>query len=67
MTSGVSQIKNKTFWVKSKWIMRATGWNKGEMRDARERGMVTWRHTEKDGFQYDINSIHHSMLINKQQ
>ena len=58
MTSGHSQIKNKTFWVKVSWIKDVTGWGKEELRQARESNMITWKHTPEDGFLYDLNSIH---------
>ena len=44
--------------------MQVTGWKKEGMRRARMQGLITWRHTEIDGFQYDLNSIH-PLLIKK--
>ncbi len=64
MRSGKSPIQNKAYWVKAVWIMEVTGWNKEQMRRAREQNMITWRHTDIDGFQYDLNSIH-PLLIKK--
>ncbi len=64
MTSGKSPIKNKPYWVKASWVMKVTGWNREEMRRARVQNMITWRHTDIDGFQYDLNSVH-PLLIKK--
>jgi hypothetical protein len=58
MKSGKSTAAQKSHWVKISWVKKVTGWNKSEMHRARVEGLISWKHTEEDGFLYDINSIH---------
>lgn len=62
MQSGLSQKGNKKFWVKVKWVTNYTGWTKEELRQARLNGWITWRHSEEDGWEYDLNSIDERMI-----
>jgi hypothetical protein len=46
-------------------VNKITGWNKEDLRQAREQELITWTKTSEDGIRYDINSIPERLLIKK--
>lgn len=54
-------VKRKPMWVKASVITRLTGWNKEQMRTARENGYVEYEKRE-DGIFYDLNTLHEKFI-----
>jgi hypothetical protein len=46
-------------------VNKITGWNKEDLRQAREQELITWTKTSEDGIRYDINSIPERLFIKK--
>jgi hypothetical protein len=51
-----SNARKTRTWVKVSEVVRLTGWDKEEMRRARENGYIEFR--TKNGFEYLVESIH---------
>lgn len=61
-----TQSRQKTTWVNAAWIMRYTGWTAGEMRDARNQKIVTYKKKHSGSFEYLLESLPEQFIIRKQ-
>jgi len=57
----VMERKKKT-WVNAEWIIRLTGWNKEELRQAREGKLIEFRQEPSRRIKYVLESIPEQFL-----
>jgi hypothetical protein len=54
--------RKKKTWVNAEWIIRLTGWNKEELRQAREGKLIEFRQEPSRRIKYVLESIPEQFL-----
>lgn len=60
----LAEKKESATWVKVGFIVEITGWNKEQMRRARQQGLIKYRRDPEKGFIYSLESLP-TMFIKK--
>jgi len=59
------KVSSKKTWVNSSWVMHVTGFTKEQMRSARMQGIIEFKHSKTQTYQYLLESIPEVFLIKK--
>lgn len=55
----------RSTWVSVSFITLLTGWNREQMRKAREQGIIEYRENKTGGLEYKVESIPEQFLLKK--
>lgn len=52
-------------WLKVSFVKDLTGWSSEKLRQCRDKGIIIYRKTEENGFEYLLSSIPDQFIIKK--
>lgn len=57
--------KPKQTWVSASWITGLTGWDRNQMRRAREQNIIEFRTKDTGSFEYLLQSLDEKFIVKK--